>query len=547
MRWAGDAANAMGRIDWLRACRENRGVRYGRLVGGRAVAVTSGDTRPYILALDQGTTSSRAMVFDARGRVRGLGQRPLPQIYPRPGWVEHDPEAIWETQMAAAAEALAAAALRPADLAAVGIANQRETTIVWDRRTGRPVHHAIVWQCRRTAEHCVALEADGWGPAVAERTGLRLDPYFSATKVAWLLDQIPGARASARAGHLLFGTVDTWLLWRLTRGRVHATDATNASRTMLYDIHRLAWDSEIAARLQVPMAMLPEVRATAGPFGETDAGIFGAQVPITALVGDQQGALFGQGCWRPGEAKSTYGTGCFLLMHTGGRPAPTAARAGLLATVARGYGAVPADYALEGAVFNAGTAIQWLCDIGLVRRPSDIGRHAATVPDAGGAWFIPAFTGLGAPDWDPAARGALLGLTRGVTRAHLCRAVLEAVAHQCREVYEGMAQATGRPPGPLRVDGGVARDDLLMQIQADLLGVPVVRPRQRETTALGAALLAGIGAGVWGSASDAARALGAARTWDPATDAPTRARAASQWRRAVTRTLRWAEAEPPYA
>jgi len=513
------------------------------------------DTRrrgPFLLALDQGTTSSRAIVFDARGRALGTGQHALPQIYPAPGHVEHDPEAIWATQRSAWVEAIAAAELTPADIAGIGIANQRETAVVWERATGRPVHHAIVWQDRRTAGACATLAAEGWGPTVAARTGLRLDPYFSATKVAWILDHVTGAREAAARGELLFGTVDAWLLWRLTGGRSHATEATNASRTMLLDIWSLAWDAELLERLGIPRAMLPEVRATCGDFGRSDADVFGAEVPVVAMAGDQQAALFGQGCFSPGGVKNTYGTGCFLLMHAGGRegqgrrgeagaavPLPPAAQSSLLRTVAFWDGRGGAEYAVEGSVFSAGSAVEWLREVGLIRRATDAGRLAATVPDAGGAWFVPAFTGLGAPDWDPTARGAVLGLTRGVTRAHLCRAVLEAIAHQTREVFALMCRETGLVPTELRVDGGASRSDLLMQIQADLLGVPVLRPRQPESTAFGAALLAGLGLGVWRDRAEIGRLLPPGRRFVPAGGEAVRARAAAAWRRAVDRSLRW--------
>jgi len=491
---------------------------------------------PFLLALDQGTTSSRAMVLDAAGRVLGSGQHALPPLYPRPGWVEHDPEAIWDTQRRAWQDALTAAGLLPGDVAAIGITNQRETTVVWERASGRPVYNAIVWQDRRTAEVCARLEAEGWGEAVARRTGLRLDPYFSGTKVAWILDRVPGAREAAARGDLLFGTVDSWLLWRLTGGRLHATDATNASRTLLYDIDRLAWDHEILERLRIPAAMLPEVRPTCGDFGHTDRGVFGAETPVAAAAGDQQAALFGQGCWDAGGVKNTYGTGCFLLLHTGRQR--RAAGGGLLQTLAFWDGGA-AEYAVEGSVFSAGAAVEWLRDVGIIRRAAECGRLAATVPDAGGVSFVPAFTGLGAPDWDPAARGTVLGLTRGSGRAHLCRAVLEAIGHQSRDLFTLMCRETGIAPAELRVDGGVARSDLLLQIQADLLGVPVVRARRPESTALGAALLAGLGIGVWRDRDGMRRLLRGGRRFVPDLGEDERARRAGGWRRAVERSLHW--------
>lgn len=492
---------------------------------------------PFILALDQGTTSSRAIVFDAAGRAVGVGQQPLPALYPRPGWVEQDPAVLWQTQRLAWEGALAAAGLAPEDIAAVGIANQRETTILWDRASGRPLHNAIVWQDRRTAEACALLEAEGWGEPVAQRTGLRLDPYFSATKIAWILDALPGAREAAARGQVCFGTVDSWLLWQLSGGRLHATDATNASRTMLWDTARLAWDADLLGRLAIPAGLLPEVRPTCGDFGRTDRAVFGAEVPIAAAAGDQQAALFGQGCWEAGGTKNTYGTGCFLLQHTGGRR-PEAA-GGLLATMALWDGGAP-SYALEGSVFSAGAAVEWLRDMGLIRRPAECGRLAASVPDAGGVAFVPAFTGLGAPDWDPAARGAILGLTRGSGRAHLCRAVFEAIAQQSRDLCAALASQSGLPADELRVDGGLARSDLLMQMQADVLGVPVVRARQAESTAFGAALLAGRGVGIWRETAQLRPLVRAGRRFAPQGGEAERRARATQWRRAVGRSLAWA-------
>ena len=502
---------------------------------------------PFVLALDQGTTSSRAVVFDFERlppRMAGAGQVPLPQHFPRPGWVEHDPEEIWATQLEASGAALRAAGVGPAALAAVGIANQRETAVLWRRVDGRPVANAIVWQCRRTAGQCARLEAEGRGREIAGRTGLRLDPYFSATKLAWLLEHVPGAAHAAAAGELAFGTVDTWLLWRLTGGRVHATDATNASRTMLFDIHRLRWDPDLLALFGVPAAVLPEVLPTAGPAGRTAPDVFGAAVPVTALAGDQQASLFGQGCWSAGEGKNTYGTGCFLLLHTGERaPAPSAA--GLLGTVARGLGA-GAEYALEGSVFSAGAAVQWLRDgLGLFRRSEEVERLAASVPDAGGLAFVPAFTGLGTPDWDPAARGAILGLTRGATAAHLCRAALEAIAHQSADVHAALVREAGLRPAPLRADGGAARNDLLLQIQADLLGLPVLRSEPLESTVFGAALLGALGAGIVRSTDELRPAVGEGRRFVPEMDGAARAGARRTWRRAVERSLGWAAEEGP--
>ena len=493
---------------------------------------------PFLLALDQGTTSSRAIVFDAAGRRVGLGRSTLPQLYPQPGWVEHDPSTLWAGQAEAWRAALRAADLEPGAIAALGIANQRETTLVWERSSGRPVGNAIGWQDRRTAGLCRTLEAEGWAPLVAERTGLCCDPYFSATKLAWILAHTPGAPEAAARGDLLFGTVDTWLLWQLTAGRVHATDATNASRTMLWDAGRLQWDGDLLGRLGIPRAMLPEVRPSPGDFGRTDARVFGAEVPVTALAGDQQAALFGQGCWVPGAAKNTYGTGCFLLLHRGTDGG--AVGGGLLRTVALWDGGRP-EYAVEGSVFSAGSAVEWLCDLGLLRRPGELERWAATVADGGGAWVVPAFAGLGAPHWDPDARGTVVGLTRGTGRAHLCRAVLEAIAHQSRDVFALMCAQTGLSVPELRVDGGGARGALLLQVQADLLGVPVVRSAQVEGTALGAALLAGLGAGVWGGRAELARLVGGGTVFEPRVGEDERRRRVAQWRRAVERSRHWAQ------
>ncbi|MFN8558179.1 MAG: glycerol kinase GlpK [Dehalococcoidia bacterium] len=445
----------------------------------------------FILALDQGTTSSRAIVFDGTGAVRGEGRRPVRQLYPRPGWVEHDPDDIWHGQIEAASDALAAAGVAASAISAVGIANQRETAVAWRRADGRPIANAIVWQCRRTAATVAALRADGREPFIRARTGLVADAYFSATKFAWLLDHVPGARRAAERGDVLCGTIDSWLLWRLTGGRTHATDPTNASRTMLFDIDAAAWDADLAGELRTPMAALPVVRPSAGRFGETAPEIFGAALPITGVAGDQQAALFGHGCVAAGDAKNTYGTGCFLLLHAGStRPA---AAPGILTTLT----AEPA-YALEGSVFVAGAAVEWLRDeLGLFERADEIESLARSVPDSGGVTVVPAFTGLGAPHWDMEARGAVFGLTRGVGRAQIARATLEAIALQTMDVVASMEESAGIKLAGLRVDGGASRNDLLMQIQADVLARPVIRPATTEATALGAARLAGLGAGLW--------------------------------------------------
>ncbi len=461
---------------------------------------------PFVLALDQGTTSSRAIVFDDSGSAVAMAQQELRQIFPQPGWVEHDPREIWESQLAVAREALARAGLAAGDVAALGITNQRETTIVWDRTTGAPVANAIVWQDRRTAGACDRLKRAGLESLFRERTGLVLDPYFSGTKLAWLLDESPGARAAAAAGQLAFGTVDSWLLWNLTGGPAggrHATDVTNASRTLLWNLHTGDWDDELLAALDIPRQLLPAVLSSSEVYGETVAGLLGASIPIAGIAGDQQAALFGQACLAPGMVKNTYGTGCFLLMNTGDRPIPS--RHELITTPAwRRAGST--TYALEGSVFVAGAVVQWLRDgLGLIRSAAEIEALAASVPDAGGVVLVPAFTGLGAPHWDAYARGALVGITRGTTAAHIARAALEGIAFQVADVLAAMEADSGLPTAELRVDGGAAVNNLLMQIQADLTGVPVVRPRVQETTALGAAYLAGLATGVWQTTDEISR------------------------------------------
>ena len=496
----------------------------------------------YVLALDQGTTSSRAILFDERGRTVAVDQREFPQSYPQPGWVEHDPEAIWESQIAAARGVLARAAIEAREVAAIGITNQRETALVWERATGRPIYPAVVWQSRQTASICDDLRAHGLAEEVRARTGLVIDAYFSATKVRFILDAVPGAQARAARGELAFGTVDSWLLWRLTGGRVHATDETNASRTMLWNIHEFAWDGTLLAALDIPRALLPDVRLSSGDFGDADASWLGAPVPIRGVAGDQQAALFGQRCVTPGAAKNTYGTGCFLLMHTGERAVPSTR--GLLTTVAARVPGVPPAYALEGSVFSGGSTVQWLRDgLGIITTAAEVEALAASVPDSGGVTLVPAFTGLGAPYWDESARGAILGITRGTTRGHIARAALEAIAHQSREVIECLAADAGAPLTALRVDGGACRNDLLMQMQADLLGIPVHRPAELEVTALGAAGLAGIAAGVWSSIEEfAGLDAGAVTVFTTQIGSRERERRAATWARAVGRTLRW---EPP--
>jgi len=464
-------------------------------------------------------------------------QKELTQAYPRPGWVEHDPLEIWSSQQATAAEAMARANLSGAAIAAVGVANQRETTVVWERATGRPIHPAIVWQDRRTADYCARLRREGVEPMVARKTGLRLDPYFSATKLRWILRQVPGARARARAGQLCFGTVDSWLLWQLTGGRAHLTDAANASRTLLYNIHTGAWDDDLLALFGVPRAMLPEVRSCSEVYGAVRRGLHPAGAPIAGMAGDQQAALFGQACFQPGMAKNTYGTGCFLLMQTGGKAVPS--RNNLLTTVAWQIGG-KTEFALEGSVFVGGAAIQWLRDeLQLVRSAREVDELAASVPGAGGAFLVPAFAGLGAPHWDPYARGALVGLTRGTNRAHLCRAALEAIAFQSADLITCMEKDAGIPLCELRVDGGAARSAPLLQFQADLLAVPVVRPQTVETTALGAAYLAGLAVGFWPSRDEIARNWRIDATFTPARPRREMAALRCGWGRALERAKAW--------
>jgi glycerol kinase len=492
-----------------------------------------------ILAFDQGTTSSRAIAFGRDGRVLASAQQEFRQIFPRPGWVEHDADEIWRTQRDVAAQALAQAGLAAADVAAIGITNQRETTVLWDRASGRPVANAIVWQDRRTAARCDALRHAGHEPLFAGRTGLILDAYFSGTKLAWLLENVPGARERARRGELAFGTIDSWLTWQLTGGAEHVTDVTNASRTLLFDIHRLDWDDELLGLLDIPRALLPRIVDSSARIGRTACEGLPRGVEIAGIAGDQQAALFGQACYHPGMAKNTYGTGCFLLMNTGEKP--SASRNRLLSTVAWRRGGRTA-YALEGSVFVAGAAIQWLRDgLGIIARASDIDALAASVPDAGGTYFVPALAGMGAPYWDPHARGTIVGITRGVTKAHLARATLEAIAFQSAELIEAMAQDSGLALTELRVDGGATASNLLMQMQADLLGVPVVRPRVTETTALGAAYLAGLATGFWSDEAEIAALWARDRVFDPMVGRDAARSRLAGWKRAVERSRHWAE------
>jgi glycerol kinase len=494
----------------------------------------------YVLALDQGTTSSRAILFDARGAVVAIDQHEFTQHFPKPGWVEHDPDEIWETQLRAARGALLAARAKAADVAAIGITNQRETTVVWDRATGRPIHRAIVWQSRQTADLCAELRSRGLEEEVRRRTGLVIDAYFSATKVRFILDAVPGAQARAERGELAFGTIDSWLLHRLTGGRVHATEPSNASRTMLWDIHARDWSERLLAELRIPRALLPEVRDSSGAFGETEPEWLGGAVPIAGMAGDQQAALFGQGCFTPGSAKNTYGTGCFLLMNTGSE-APLS-KSGLVTTVAWGLGGA-VEYALEGSIFVAGAAVQWLRDgLGLVASAVETEAAAHSVEDTGGVYLVPAFVGLGAPYWDERARGLLVGLTRGTSRAHVVRAALEAIAYQSRDVVDCFRRDAGLALDVLRVDGGACRNDFLMQFQADVLGVPVRRPPVLEVTALGAAALAGLAVGFWRDRSElgAATGQGAVR-FEPRMSADRREALYAGWLRAVERSRGWVE------
>ncbi|MGH7333633.1 MAG: glycerol kinase GlpK [Candidatus Rokuibacteriota bacterium] len=495
---------------------------------------------PHLLALDQGTTSSRAIVFTEEGAVAAMAQQELTQFYPGPGLVEHDPDEIWSTQLATAREAMREAGVGPADIGAIGVTNQRETVVMWERRSGRPIHHAIVWQDRRTAGLLEGLRRAGHEPLIRERTGLVLDPYFSGSKITWLLDHVPGARARAEQGELAVGTVDTWLINRLSGGAVHVTDVSNASRTLLCDIRRGLWDDALLELFRVPRALLPEVCPSSGVVAETERTLFGRSLPVAGVAGDQQAALFGQLCGQPGMVKNTYGTGCFMLMHTGRQRVDS--RHNLLTTVAWQLATEPLEYALEGSVFSAGAAIQWLRDgLGLIGSAPEINSLAARVPDAGGIYLVPAFTGLGAPHWDPHARGCLVGLTRGTTAAHLARAVLESIAYQVADVLEAMVADSGTSVVELRVDGGAAASDLLLQFQADLLGVAVQRPRVTETTALGVAYLAGLGVNLWHGMVDLAGQRHVERTFVPRMAAAEREARLARWRRAVDRAKGWAE------
>ncbi|MCP4241308.1 MAG: glycerol kinase GlpK [bacterium] len=490
----------------------------------------------YVMALDQGTTSSRAVVFDASGAVVAVDSHEFPQHFPQPGWVEHDPEEIWSSQLRAARGALAKAGASGADLVAIGITNQRETALVWDRASGVPIHRAIVWQSRQTAPICDALRARGLEDEVRRRTGLVIDSYFSGTKVRFILDAVDGAQARAERGELAFGTVDSWLLQKLTKGRVHATEYSNASRSLVYNVHERDWDELLLGELNLPRELLPEVRDTSGVFGSADPEWFGAEVPIAGIAGDQQAALFGQGCFEPGRAKNTYGTGCFLLMNTGSE-APVS-KTGLLTTIGWCLGG-RVEYALEGSIFVAGSAVQWLRDgLGLIESAGETGALAASVEDTAGVYLVPAFVGLGAPYWDERARGALLGITRGTNRAHVVRATLESIAYQTRDVVECVREDSGLALEALRVDGGASANDFLMQFQADVLGAPVERPAFLAVTAKGAAALAGLATGFWRDRSEVVDAADLS-VFEPRMDAARRDELYSGWKRAVERAADW--------
>lgn len=493
----------------------------------------------YVMALDAGTTSNRCILFDRDGRIASVAQKEFRQYYPKPGWVEHDAEEIFETQLTVAREAMEKLGIAPSDIAAVGIANQRESVVVWDKLTGKPVCPAICWQCRRTAAYCDSLKARGLGEMIRSRTGLVPDAYFSGSKLRWILENVPGARERAEKGELLFGTVDCWLMWKLSGGTVHATDYSNASRTMLFNINTLAWDEEILKELDIPVRMLPGVRPSSGLFGMTAPSFFGGSLPIMGAAGDQQAALFGQNCFRPGDAKNTYGTGCFLLMNTGKKPIFSSH--GLVTTIAWGRnGSV--DYALEGSVFVAGAAIQWLRDeLKLISSSAESEQCARRVPDTAGCYVVPAFVGLGAPYWDQYARGCIVGLTRGVNRDHIVRAALESLAYQTGDVLTAMEEDSGIRLGSLRVDGGASANGFLMQFQSDIIDAPVRRPACVETTAMGAAFLAGLAAGFWRDEEELAACLKEPTVFTPAMDANTRQAKLAGWKKAVSASFGWAE------
>ena len=495
----------------------------------------------YMMALDSGTTSNRCILFDRAGRIVSVAQREFTQYFPQPGWVEHDANEIWATLLGVAVEAMQMAGAAAADIAAIGITNQRETTIVWDKATGEPVHHAIVWQCRRTSEYCDELRGRGLTARFREKTGLVLDAYFSATKLHWLLENVPGVRERAAKGELLFGTVETWLIWKLTGGRAHVTDYSNASRTMLFNINTLDWDEEILAELNIPRSMLPKPMPSSGLLGTTDPSLLGGEIPITGAAGDQQAALFGQTCFQPGEAKNTYGTGCFLLMNTGEKP--VFSQNGLVTTIAWGLGE-KVTYALEGSIFVAGAAIQWLRDeMKLIANAAESEAVAQEVADTNGCYVVPAFTGLGAPYWDQYARGAIVGLTRGCNRAHIVRATLDSLTYQTYDVLNAMRADSGIALASLKVDGGASANNYLMQTQADIIGAPVLRPTCVESTAMGAAYLAGLAVGFWRDQAEIRKIWAVDRTFEPQLDARSCDARLHGWHRAVQRAFDWAKEE----
>lgn len=493
----------------------------------------------YVMALDAGTTSNRCILFNEKGEMCSVAQKEFTQYFPKPGWVEHDAEEIWSTQLEVAQEAMKNLGVTAADIAAIGITNQRETTIVWDKNTGEPIHHAIVWQCRRTSEYCDSLKDKGLVDKIRSKTGLVIDAYFSGTKVRWLLENVPGAREKAERGELLFGTVETWLIWKLTKGKVHVTDYSNASRTMLFNINELKWDDEILAELNIPKSMLPEAKPSSCVYGEADPQFFGGPIKIGGAAGDQQAALFGQTCFTPGEAKNTYGTGCFLLMNTGEKP--VFSDNGLVTTIAWGLDG-KVEYALEGSIFVAGASIQWLRDeMRLVDSSPDSEYMARKVQDTNGCYVVPAFTGLGAPHWDQYARGTIVGITRGVNKYHIIRATLESMAYQVNDVLQAMKADSGINLAALKVDGGASANNLLMQMQADISGAPVNRPMCVETTAMGAAYLAGLAVGYWSSKEDVIKNWAIDRTFEPAIDEADRAARCKGWNKAVKCSYGWAK------
>lgn len=490
----------------------------------------------YILSLDQGTSSSRAIVFDQKGQIRSVAQREFTQYFPQSGWVEHNPHEIWSSQASVIAEAITSIDINGHNIAGIGITNQRETTIVWDRETEEPIYNAIVWQDRRTSEYCDKLKEEGYTEFIRSRTGLIIDAYFSATKIKWILDNVPGARERAEKGKLMFGTVDTWLIWRLTRGDVHVTDVSNASRTMLFNIHTLQWDEELLRLFDIPLSMMPEVRSSSEVYGHTKSTIFAHEVPISGIAGDQQAALFGQMCVEPGAVKNTYGTGCFLLMNSGEKPIDS--KNNLLTTIAWKIGD-KVNYALEGSIFVGGSVVQWLRDgLGIIRSSSEVEALAASVPDTGGVYFVPALTGLAAPYWDQYARGSISGISRGTTAAHIARAALEGIAYQTLDIVDAMQRDSGIELCELKVDGGAARNNLLMQFQSDLLSTRVIRPQVTETTALGAAYLAGLAVGYWDSIDDIKQQWQAEHVFEPTAERAQVEKAVEGWHDAVRRVLK---------